>query len=84
MVQALTLSDIAARGTTLATTLSISTGFGSRTITFGSIISDGAIGTIDAPRASIANITLPGGVKQINLLSANNGAITLGGSAWPR
>jgi hypothetical protein len=80
-VQALTLSDIAARGTTLATTLSISTGFGSRTITFGSIVSDGAIGTIDAPRASVANIVMPGGAKQIILLSANNGAITLGGSA---
>ena len=82
-VTALTLSDIGATGTTLSTSLSISTGYGSRTITFGSIVSDGAMGSINAPRASVANIALPGGARQINLLSANSGAITLGGTTRP-
>jgi hypothetical protein len=82
-VDALTLSDIIGAGTTLSTSLMINAGYGSRTITFNSITSDGALGSINAPRASVASITLPGGAKQINLLSANAGSITLGGSPQP-
>lgn len=79
-VTARTLSTISATGTSLASALLISTAHGSGTITFGSISSDAALGTIKASRANLTGpISLPGGTRQINLLSANDGTMTLGG-----
>ena len=83
-VTALILSGIAATGTSAATSMSITTAGGSRTVTFDSITTDGAFGSIQAPRANLTGpLSIPGGARQISLLSANNGTITLGAGTRP-
>lgn len=83
-VEALQLSSIVATGTTAATTLSISTSGGANSLAFGPITTDGALAALDAPSTNLTgNLSIPGGVRQVSLLSANNGSISLGGGASP-
>jgi len=83
-VTALQLANIAATGTTGATTLAISANAGSRTITFNSISTDGAFGAIVAPTTNLTGtLSLPGGARQVSLLSANNGSISIGAGPPP-
>ena len=79
---ALTLANITATGTTAATTLSVANRAGSRTLTIGSITTDGAFGSVQLSSTNLTGtLSVPGGARTVSLLSANNGAITLGGTA---
>ena len=83
-VEALALSSITATGTTAATTLSVSTSGGANSLTFGPITTDGALAALNAPSTNlIGNLSIPGGARQLSLLSANNGSISIGGGASP-
>ena len=83
-VQALRLSSIAATGTTAATTLSISATLGANSLTFGPITTDGALASLDAPSTNLTGtLSIPGGVRQVSLLSANNGSISIGSGQSP-
>lgn len=79
--EGLSLAGIAASGTTAATTLAIVNHAGSRTISVGSVTTDGAFKSIDLSGTNLTGIlSVPGGTRSISLLSANNGSITLGGA----
>lgn len=78
------LSGITLSGTSSATTLSISTQFRSETLALPSLTADSALGAINAPTTNFtSNVTLPGGIRQMTVGSANNGTITIGGGAPP-
>jgi hypothetical protein len=86
-VKSLTLSDVSTTGTNAGTTLSLGVQgqSGSRTIDLNSISADSPLGAIDASRTNVnSDITLPGGVGKITLLSANNGTITIGAGQSPQ
>ena len=73
------LSAITTDGTTLASNLLISTSLRSQVVFAGSITTDAPIGVISAPTTNLTGpLSLPQGARQINLLSANGGSITIG------
>lgn len=78
------LSGISLSGTSSATTLSISTQFRSETLAVPSLSADSALGAINATTTNLTgDVTLPGGIRQMTVGSANNGTITIGGGAPP-
>jgi hypothetical protein len=78
------LGSIAASGTTAASTLSIVTHVGSRTVDLGSLTTDGSFGAVVAPTTNLTGtMTVAGTAGKVSLLSANGGSIALGGSGTP-
>lgn len=78
------LSGITLSGTSAATTLSITTQFRSETLAVPSITDDSILGSINAPTTNLTgDLTLPGGIRQMTVGSANNGTITIGGGPPP-
>jgi hypothetical protein len=76
------LAGISTTGTSLQSVLSISTQFRSETLAIPTISADGPLGAIAAPTSHLTgDLSLPFGAKQVSLLAADNGTITIGGGA---
>jgi len=74
------LAGITLTGTSGATTLSITTLYRSQTLAVPSISADSVLGVINAPTTNLTgDVSLPAGIRQMNVASANNGTISLGG-----
>lgn len=85
-VNTLTPADISMTGTNAGSTLSIDVQgrSGSQTVDFTSISADSGLGSILARRTNVTgDVTLPGGVGQLALLSANGGTISIGAGRTP-
>ena len=77
-----TLGSISATGTTAASTLVVDNHQGSRTNSVSSITTDGTFKSIQLSSTNLTGMmSVPGGVRSISLLSANNGSIDLGGTS---
>ena len=74
------LTSITTTGTSLQSVLSISTQFRSETLAIPTISADAPLGAIAAPTSHLTgDLSLPSGARQVSLLAAGTGTISVGG-----